>query len=217
MTVNELKPYLRAGVHAHLVGIGGVSMAPLAEVLHGLGMGSPAPTCGRAPQSPISRAGHPHFYRSRGENIRGAELIIRTAAAHDTNPEIAAARAGGIPVLNGRRPGALMGDYAHALCISGTHGKTTTTSMCTHIAMAADIDPTVTIGTLPLLEAGHRWAEATPSFWSPANTATPSCPSVPPCGHPEHRSRPSGLLQRIWPTWSIPSTPSPAWSPLTAW
>ena len=50
-----------------------------------------------------------------------------------------------------------MGDYAHALCISGTHGKTTTTSMCTHIAMAADIDPTVMIGgTLPLLGAGHR-------------------------------------------------------------
>ena len=47
--------------------------------------------------------------------------------------------------------------YENALCISGTHGKTTTTSMCTHIAMAASIDPTVMIGgTLPLLGTGHR-------------------------------------------------------------
>ena len=50
-----------------------------------------------------------------------------------------------------------MSDYKHALCISGTHGKTTTTSMCTHIVMAAQMDPTVMIGgTLPLLHAGHR-------------------------------------------------------------
>jgi len=50
-----------------------------------------------------------------------------------------------------------MRDYKNALCISGTHGKTTTTSMCTHIFMAAQADPTVMIGgTLPLLEAGHR-------------------------------------------------------------
>ena len=47
--------------------------------------------------------------------------------------------------------------YQNALCISGTHGKTTTTSMCTHIIMAAGLDPTVMIGgTLPLLGAGHR-------------------------------------------------------------
>ncbi|MEG2098245.1 MAG: Mur ligase family protein, partial [Pseudoflavonifractor sp.] len=50
-----------------------------------------------------------------------------------------------------------MRSYKNALCISGTHGKTTTTSMCTHIAMAAECDPTVMIGgTLPLLGAGHR-------------------------------------------------------------
>ena len=53
--------------------------------------------------------------------------------------------------------GAISRDYGNAVCISGTHGKTTTTSMCTHILMAADKDPTVMIGgTLPLLNAGHR-------------------------------------------------------------
>ena len=50
-----------------------------------------------------------------------------------------------------------MRGYQNALCISGTHGKTTTTSMCTHIMMAAEKDPTVMIGgTLPLLKACHR-------------------------------------------------------------
>ena len=50
-----------------------------------------------------------------------------------------------------------MRGYKNALCIAGTHGKTTTTSMCTHIGMAAGVDPTVMIGgTLPLLGAGHR-------------------------------------------------------------
>jgi UDP-N-acetylmuramate--alanine ligase len=124
--------------------------------------------------------GIPIHIGHRAENIQGAALVIRTAAAHDNNPEIAAAHESGIPVFERAQAwGALMGDYKHALCISGTHGKTTTTSMCTHIAMAAETDPTVMIGgTLPLLGTG--WAKATPSFWNPANTAIPSCPSVPP-------------------------------------
>ena len=159
MTVNELKPYLRSGVHAHLVGIGGVSMAPLAEVLNGMGM--------EITGSDMRESATVAHLRSLGisihighatENLQGAALVIRTAAAHDNNPEIAAARENGIPVFERAQAwGALMGDYKHALCISGTHGKTTTTSMCTHIAMAAGVDPTVMIGgTLPLLGAGHR-------------------------------------------------------------
>ena len=60
--------------------------------------------------------------------------------------------------MSGRRPGApSCGAYPNALCVSGTHGKTTTTSMCTHIFMAAEQDPTVMIGgTLPLLHSGYR-------------------------------------------------------------
>ena len=94
----------------------------------------------------------------RGENVQGAELVIRTAAVHDENPEIAAARATGIPVFERAQAwGAIMKGYKNALCIAGTHGKTTTTSMCTHIIMAARMDPTVMIGgTLPLLGSGYR-------------------------------------------------------------
>jgi len=159
MTVSELKTYLKPGSRAHLVGIGGVSMAPLAEVLHGMGV--------IVTGSDMKESATVEHLRSLGiqvvighfaESVQGASLVIRTAAVHDENPEIAGARAAGIPVFERAQAwGALMGDYKHALCISGTHGKTTTTSMCTHIVMAAQLDPTVMIGgTLPLLHAGHR-------------------------------------------------------------
>ena len=155
----NIHDYMRPGVRAHLVGIGGVSMAPLAEVLHGMGM---AVTGSDSRESPavehLRSLGIPITIGHLPESVRGAELIIRTAAVHDSNPEIAAARSAGIPVFERAQAwGAIMRGYKNALCISGTHGKTTTTSMCTHIIMAAQVDPTVMIGgTLPLLGSGYR-------------------------------------------------------------
>ena len=159
MIITELKSRLKPGCRAHLVGIGGVSMAPLAEVLHGMGV--------IVSGSDMKESKTVEHLRTLGiqviighfaENVQGKDLVIRTAAVHDDNPEIAAAHAANIPVYERAQAwGALMTDYKHALCISGTHGKTTTTSMCTHIIMAAQMDPTVMIGgTLPLLHAGHR-------------------------------------------------------------
>ena len=159
MTVSELKAALKPGCHAHLVGIGGVSMSPLAEVLHGMGIKiSGSDMHESATVEHLRSLGIPIVIGHFAENVQGADLVIRTAAVHNDNPEIAAAISAGIPVYERAQAwGALMTDYQHALCISGTHGKTTTTSMCTHIAMAAQIDPTIMIGgTLPLLQAGHR-------------------------------------------------------------
>jgi UDP-N-acetylmuramate--alanine ligase len=156
---DQIHDYIQPGRRVHLVGIGGVSMAPLAEVLKGMGLeitGSDlheSATVDHLRSLGISIAiGH------RAESIQGAEFLIRTAAVHDSNPEIAAAHAAGIPVFERAQAwGSIMRAYQNALCISGTHGKTTTTSMCTHIIMAAGMDPTVMIGgTLPLLGAGHR-------------------------------------------------------------
>ena len=94
----------------------------------------------------------------RAENIEGADCLIRTAAAHNDNPEIAAARARGIPIFERAQAwGYIMQAYKNAICVAGTHGKTTTTSMLTHVFMEAGLDPTVMIGGfLPLLGAGHR-------------------------------------------------------------
>lgn len=159
MARHDLQKYMHPGCRAHLVGIGGVSMSPLAEVLRGAGL----TVTGSDMQDSTAVAhlrsiGIPVTIGHRPENISGADCVIRTAAARDDNPEIAAARQVGIPVFERAQAwGIIMQQYRNALCISGTHGKTTTTSMCTHILMAAQSDPTVMIGgTIPLLGAGHR-------------------------------------------------------------
>ena len=152
--------FLNKGRRGHLIGVGGVSMSPLAEVLSGMGLvisGSDISESERT--SHLRELGIEVIIGQERENITtDMEFIVRTAAAHDDNPEIVRARELGIPVFERTQAwGAIMKGYRNALCISGTHGKTTTTSMCTHILMAAEQDPTVMIGgTLPLLKAGHR-------------------------------------------------------------
>ncbi len=159
MVMKCIAEYLVPGRHVHLVGIGGVSMRPLGLVLQGMGMevsgsdmNSSVSTDELIAQGIHVSIGH------AAENILGADCIIRTAAAHNDNPEIAAARAAGIPVFERAQAwGQIMKAYKNAVCISGTHGKTTATSMMTHVLMEAQVDPTVMIGGyLPLLHAGHR-------------------------------------------------------------
>lgn len=155
----ELRAYLQPGRRVHLVGIGGVSMRPLGLVLQGMGMvvtGSDMSV--NASTEELVSKGIPVHIGHQEQNIQGAECVIRTAAVHNDNPEIAAARSAGIPVFERAQAwGVIMREYKNAVCVAGTHGKTTTTSMLTHILMAASWDPTVMIGGyLPLLRAGHR-------------------------------------------------------------
>ena len=156
----EFSNYMSPGRKAYLIGIGGVSMSSLAEVLLGMGLN----VCG----SDFNRSKNVIALEGKGihveighraENIPAdTDFVVRTAAVRDDNPEIRQTHAMNIPVFERTEAwGAISRDYGNAVCISGTHGKTTTTSMCTHILMAADKDPTVMIGgTLPLLNAGHR-------------------------------------------------------------
>ena len=155
----EMKKFLVPGKRVHLVGIGGVSMRPLGLVLQGMGMivtGSDM-NASVSTDELIAKGIHVTIGH-QAKNIEGADCIIRTAAAHNDNPEIAAARSMGIPLFERAQAwGVIMQEYQNAVCISGTHGKTTATSMMTHILMAAEWDPTVMIGGyLPLLNAGHR-------------------------------------------------------------
>ncbi len=155
----ELKKYLLPGRRVHLVGIGGVSMRPLGLVLKGMGMVVTGSDMNASVSTDeLIAKGIAVSIGHQADNIVGADCIIRTAAAHNDNPEIAAARSMGIPVFERAQAwGVIMQSYKNAVCIAGTHGKTTTTSMATHIFMEAGIDPTVMIGGyLPLLQAGHR-------------------------------------------------------------
>ena len=156
---SNIQDFIRPGRRVHLCGIGGVSMSPLAEVLHSMGLqvqGSDMQESDTVRR--LRELGIPIAIGHRSEQIRGAEFLIRTAAVHDDNPEIAAAHQAGLPVFERAEAwGCIMRSYRNALCISGTHGKTTTTSMATHIFMAGGADPTVMIGgTLPMLHSGYR-------------------------------------------------------------
>ena len=151
--------YMKAGARVHLSGIGGVSMCALAEVLQGRGMEvQGSDMMESVTVQHLRSVGIPVSIGHSADNIGTCDVVIRTAAIRDSNPEIAGAVARGIPVYERAQAwGAIMRDYENALCISGTHGKTTTTSMATHIFMAAHRDPTVMIGgTLPLLGKGYR-------------------------------------------------------------
>ena len=158
--MTEFDNFLSPGRRGHLIGIGGVSMSSLADVLWGMGIAISGSDMNRNKNvMGLTEKGIPVSIGHKAENItQEIEFVVRTAAVHDDNPEIIRAHALGIPVFERTQAwGAISKDYSNALCISGTHGKTTTTSMCTHIMMAADKDPTVMIGgTLPLLNAGHR-------------------------------------------------------------
>ena len=163
--MNNPKPiseFLVPGKRAHLVGIGGVSMCPLAEVLAGKGL--------LVQGSDMTESDSVKHLRSKGisvaighnaENLGDCDFVIRTAAVHDGNPEIAGAIARGIPVYERAQAwGALMRKYPNALCVSGTHGKTTTTGMITTMLELAGKDPAAVIGgKLPLIggygKAGH--------------------------------------------------------------
>lgn len=158
----ELKRFLVPGKHVHLVGIGGVSMRPLGLVLKGMGMlvtGSDM-NASVSTEELIANGIHVSIGHA-AENVDGADCVIRTAAAHNDNPEIMAARSKGIPLFERAQAwGAIMQAYENAVCVAGTHGKTTATSMLAHILMAAELDPTIMIGGhLPLLNAGHRVGE----------------------------------------------------------
>ncbi len=135
--------------HVHFIGIGGISMSGLAEILMDEGFtvsGSDAHPSELTEK--LEQKGATVSYGQRAENItEGIDVVVYTAAIHPDNPELAEARAKGLPILTrAELLGQMMRNYRYAIGIAGTHGKTTTTSMVAEILMAADTDPTVTVG-----------------------------------------------------------------------
>ncbi len=133
----------------YFIGIGGISMSGLAEVLADRGFAVSGSD--RAP-SPVTenleRRGIQINYGQRAENITGAiDLVVYTAAIHPDNPEYAESVRLSIPMMSrADLLGEIMAMYPDSVAISGTHGKTTTTSMISEILLAAGKDPTLSIG-----------------------------------------------------------------------
>ncbi|MDO4519063.1 MAG: UDP-N-acetylmuramate--L-alanine ligase [Eubacteriales bacterium] len=135
--------------HIHFIGIGGISMSGLAEILLDAGF---TVSGSDAKESELTKTleskGASIFYGQRADNIiEGIELVVYTAAIHDDNPEFARAVEKGLPMLTrAELLGQIMRNYRTAIAVSGTHGKTTTTSMISHILLAGECDPTISVG-----------------------------------------------------------------------
>lgn len=140
--------YLTGKKHLHFIGIGGSGMYPMAQILHEKGYyitGSDNNETDTLQK--VREMGIPVHLGQRAENIEGADLIVYSAAIMADNPELVAARASGVPTVERSVIlGEITAHYSDALCVSGTHGKTTTTAMLTQIMLGAGKDPTCVIG-----------------------------------------------------------------------
>lgn len=133
----------------HFIGIGGISMSGLAEIVHHKGYtvtGSDM-KCSETTKHLESLGITIHYGHSADNIAPDTDLVVYTAAIHEDNPEIIAAKARGIElVVRSVFLGLLMKKYDFPICVSGTHGKTTTTSMLSHALLSAKLDPTITVG-----------------------------------------------------------------------
>ena len=136
-------------VHVHFIGIGGISMSGLAEIL----LSRKFPVSGSdshesALTDQLAEQGAVIHYPQMAENITDdIDVVVYTAAIHPDNPEFRAAQEKNLPMLTrAQLLGEIMRNYKEAINVSGTHGKTTTTSMITEILLEAHKDPTVSVG-----------------------------------------------------------------------
>ena len=147
-------------LHIHFIGIGGISMSGLAEIF----LGEDFVISGSdAKSSPLTQSlekkGATIYYGQRAANITDdVDVVVYTAAIHPDNPEFACAKEKGLPMLTrAELLGQIMRNYDTPVAISGTHGKTTTTSMVSHILLAGDCDPTISVGgILPAIGGNIR-------------------------------------------------------------
>lgn len=142
--------------HVHFIGIGGISMSGLAEILMKEGFTvSGSDNKESSLTDHLTDKGAVIFYGQKASNIiDGINVVVYTAAIHEDNEEFMEAKRQGLPMLSrAELLGQLMTNYDTPIAVSGTHGKTTTTSMLSHIFLAGDMDPTISVGGI--LKAIH--------------------------------------------------------------
>ncbi len=139
---------IKKGAHIHFIGIGGISMSGLAQIA--LKDGYTVSGSDRQKSSitdKLEALGATVYEGHNAQNINGAVLCVHTAAVKADNPEMAEAIAKGIRLIDRAEfLGAIMENYSCAIGVSGTHGKTTTTSMLAHALINAQVDPTISVG-----------------------------------------------------------------------
>lgn len=141
------------------IGIGGISMSALAVILKNDGYsvrGSDFKS--GAMTEELESKGIPVSIGHKAENVDDAGLVVYTAAIAKDNPELLRAKKLGITAIErATLLGALMKRYKNPIAVSGTHGKTTTTSMLSHVLLAAELDPSILVGgVLPAIGGNMR-------------------------------------------------------------
>ena len=144
----------------HFIGIGGISMSGLAEVLLEEGFTISGSDAKKSPLTEkLEKEGAQIFYGQRASNITDSvQVVVYTAAIHPDNPEFARAKERNLPMLTrAELLGQIMRNYDTPIAVAGTHGKTTTTSMLSHILLKGDCDPTISVGgILPAIGGNIR-------------------------------------------------------------
>lgn len=150
---------LQGKKHLHFIGIGGSGMYPLVQILHSRGFYITGSDNNDGDTLNAERKmGIPITLGHDAKNLGDADLVVYTAAIRQDNPELVYAKEHGIPVVErATMLGLVTRHYENAICVCGTHGKTTTTAMLTQIMMRADMDPSAVIGgKLPLIGGNGR-------------------------------------------------------------
>lgn len=139
---------LGASAHIHFIGIGGISMSGLADIMLKSGyMVTGSDRDSSSITKKLESEGAKVFLGHDAKNVVGADLVVHTSAVHEDNPEMAEALRLGIRRIDRAEfLGAVMKGYRNAIGVAGTHGKTTTTSMLAHALIYTDNDPTVSVG-----------------------------------------------------------------------
>jgi len=133
--------------HIHFVGIGGIGMSGIAEVLLNQGFKvSGSDLRGNEITANLERLGAKIFVGHAAANIEGAEVVVTSSAIPQDNPEIAAAKRLQIPVIPRAEMLAELMRMKFGVAVAGTHGKTTTTSLIASVLTSADFDPTIVVG-----------------------------------------------------------------------
>lgn len=155
----NISEILKNAKRIHFIGIGGSGMCPLAEILHAKGYSLQGSDNNESSIVDRIRAmGIPVMMGQKAENIKGADMIVYSAAIQHGNPELEAALSSGIPTFQrAELLGEVSRHFSNCIGICGTHGKTTTTSMTVQTMLSAGLDPSAVIGgKLPLTNSYGR-------------------------------------------------------------
>lgn len=147
-------------IHVHFIGIGGISMSGLAEILLDEGFTISGSDAKKSPLTEhlAQRGALIHIPQAASNITNDIDLVVYTAAIHPDNPEFQSAVSAQVPMLTrAQLLGQIMRNYDMPVAVSGTHGKTTTTSLASHVLLAGGCDPTISVGgILPAIHGNIR-------------------------------------------------------------